>query len=206
MFTGIVTDVGTVASAEQRADLRLRIRCGYDMATLDLGASIACSGVCLTVVDKGSDENGSWFAADLSTETISRTAPDLWKEGARLNLERSLRVGDELGGHFVTGHVDCIGEVVEVSPEGGSTRIAVSIPSELAPLVVAKGSIALDGASLTVNEVQKAEDGGNLFTVNVIPHTAEHTTLGEIRPGRQLNVEADVLARYIDRMLAARTQ
>jgi riboflavin synthase len=201
MFTGIVTDVGSVASAEQRADLRVKIRCGYDLATLDLGASVACSGVCLTVVDKGED----WFAADISAETLSRTAKDLWKEGARLNLERPLRVGDELGGHFVTGHVDCIGEVVDVSPEGGSVRIGVSIPSELAPLVAAKGAIALDGVSLTVNDVSD-EAGATRFTVNVIPHTGEHTTLGDIGIGRQLNVEADVLARYIDRMMTARSQ
>src|SRR5688500_6525361 len=119
MFTGIVTDVGTIISAEQRADLRLRIRCAYDLPTVELGASIACSGVCLTVVDKGDD----WFAVDVSAETPSRTAAGLWKEGARLNLERSLRVGDELGGHFVTGHVDCVGEIVESSPQGGSTQI-----------------------------------------------------------------------------------
>ncbi len=202
MFTGIVTDVGTVASVEQRSDLRLTIRCGYDMATVDLGASIACSGTCLTVVDKGKD----WFAVDLSTETLSRTAPALWKEGARLNLERPLRVGDELGGHFVTGHIDCIGEVVGVCPEGGSTRLGIAVSRELAPLIAPKASVALDGVSLTVNEVRDGERDGTHFSVNIIPHTAECTTLGEIAVGRQLNVEADVLARYIDRMIAARAQ
>ena len=202
MFTGIVTDVGTVVKAEQRADLRLTIRCGYDLSTVDLGASICCSGVCLTVVDKGED----WFAVDLSLETLSRTARDLWVEGARLNLERSLRVGDELGGHFVTGHVDCVGDVVEVHPEGGSTRIGVSVPRGFGPQIASKGSIALDGVSLTVNEVRDAEDGTTHFAVNVIPHTATATTFGEIVPGRQLNVEVDVLARYLDRMLATRTQ
>jgi len=202
MFTGIVTDVGTVMSAEQRADLRLAIRCGYDMGSVDLGASICCSGVCLTVVDKGDD----WFAVDLSTETLSKTAPALWREGARINLERSLRVGDELGGHFVTGHVDCVGELLEILPEGGSTRLLVAVPAGLAPLVAPKGSVALDGVSLTVNEVETAEDGRTHFTVNIIPHTAQFTTLGEVAFGRQLNVEADVLARYIDRMLAARAQ
>lgn len=202
MFTGIVTDVGTVFKAEQRADLRLTIRCGYDMSTVDLGASICCSGVCLTVVDKG----GDWFAVDLSLETLSRTARDLWVEGARLNLERSLRVGDELGGHFVTGHVDCIGEVVTASPEGGSTRIEVSVPLALGPQIAPKGSIALDGVSLTVNEVQDAEDGTTHFAVNIIPHTAAATTFCELTAGRQLNVEVDVLARYLDRMLAARAQ
>jgi riboflavin synthase len=202
MFTGIVTDVGTVARAEQRSDLRLTVRCGYDMATVELGSSICCSGVCLTVVDKGDN----WFAVDLSTETLSRTAPDLWKEGAKLNLERSLRVGDELGGHFVPGHVDCIGDVVGVCPEGGSTRIGISVPKDYAPLIAPKGSIAVDGVSLTVNEVREAEDGTTHFSVNIIPHTAAHTTLGQVTAGRQLNVEADVLARYIDRMMTARAQ
>lgn len=202
MFTGIVTDVGTVVKAEQRSDLRLRIRCGYDMETVELGASICCSGVCLTVVDKGE----AWFAVDLSMETLSRTARDLWMEGSRLNLERSLRVGDELGGHFVTGHVDCVGEVVGVCPEGGSIRLGLSIPRALAPLVAPKGSITLDGVSLTVNEVRDADSGTTHFAVNIIPHTASCTTLGGIEAGRQLNVEIDVLARYLDRMLAARTQ
>lgn len=202
MFTGIVTDIGTVVKAEQRSDLRLTIRCGYDLASIDLGASICCSGVCLTVVDKG----GDWFAVDLSTETLSRTASDLWKEGARLNLERSLRVGDELGGHFVTGHVDCIGNIVGICPEGGSTRIGVAVPGEYSALVAPKGSIALDGVSLTVNDVREAEDGATHFSVNIIPHTAEHTTLGSATAGGQFNVEVDVLARYIDRMVAARSQ
>jgi riboflavin synthase len=202
MFTGIVTDIGTVARADQRSDLRLTIRCGYDMATVDLGASICCSGVCLTVIDKGED----WFAVDLSTETLSRTANDLWKEGSRLNLERSLRVGDELGGHFVTGHVDCVGDIVVVCPEGGSTRIGVSVPPDYAALVAPKGSIALNGVSLTVNDVRESDDGATHFSVNIIPHTAEHTTLGSMGAGEQLNVEVDVLARYIDRMLSARSQ
>jgi riboflavin synthase len=202
MFTGIVTDIGTVAEAEQRSDLRLTIRCGYDMASVDLGASICCSGVCLTVVDKGD----AWFAVDVSTETLSRTANDLWKHGARLNLERPLRVGDELGGHFVTGHVDCMGDIVGICPEGGSTRIGVSVPGDYAALIAPKGSIALNGVSLTVNDVREAEDGATHFSVNIIPHTAEHTTLGAVTAGGQLNVEVDVLARYIDRMMAARAQ
>jgi riboflavin synthase len=200
MFTGIVTDIGSVVTAEQKADLRLTIRCGYDMAGIDLGASICCSGVCLTVVDKGED----WFAVDLSTETLSRTANDLWKQGALLNLERSLRVGDELGGHFLTGHVDCVGDVVDVRPEGGSTRIEISVPDDYSALIAAKGSIALDGVSLTVNDVGAGAGGSTGLTVNIIPHTAEHTTLGKVVAGQQLNVEFDVLARYIDRMIAAR--
>jgi len=202
MFTGIVTDVGTVRSAEQRGDLRLVIVTGYDMDTVDLGASIACSGACLTVVDKGED----WFAVDVSGETVSKTAAEHWREGARLNLERSLRLGDELGGHIVTGHVDAVGEVVGVCPDGDSKRIGISVPRALGPMIAAKGSVALDGVSMTVNEVRDAEDGSTHFSVNVIPHTAEHTSLGGLAPGRQLNVEVDVLARYIDRMIATRSQ
>jgi riboflavin synthase len=201
MFTGIVTDVGTVLSAEQRGDLRLRVRTGYDLSTVELGASIACSGVCLTVVDKG----GDWFAVDVSAETVSRTAADMWGEGARLNLERPLRMGDEIGGHLVTGHVDAVADLVGLAPEGGSTRLALRVPRELGPAIAPKGSITIDGVSLTVNEVED-DERGTIFSVNVIPHTAEQTTLGANEPGRQLNVEIDVLARYIDRMLAARTQ
>ena len=202
MFTGIITDVGTVVSAEQRGDLRLRIRSGYDLATVDLGASIACSGVCLTVVDKGDD----WFAVDVSGETRSRTAAGLWSEGARLNLERALRVGDELGGHIVTGHVDAVATVVEADAEGASTRVDVTVPAALGPAIAAKGSITLDGVSLTVHEVRDADDGTTHFSVNIIPHTAAETTFAEIASGRQLNVEIDVLARYLERMLAARAQ
>ena len=202
MFTGIVTDVGTVRSVEQRGDLRLQIATGYDLETVDLGASIACSGVCLTVVDKGDD----WFAVDVSGETLSRTANDMWREGAKLNLERSLRMGDELGGHIVTGHVDAVAEVVGGCPEGDSKRIGVRVPGALGPMIAPKGSISLDGVSLTVNDVRDADDGSAHFSVNIIPHTALHTTLGELTAGRQLNVEVDVLARYIDRMLSARAQ
>ena len=200
MFTGIVTDVGTVRSAEQRGDLRLAIETGYDLQTVDLGASIACSGVCLTVVDKGED----WFAVDISAETISKTAADHWRQGAKLNLERALRLGDELGGHIVTGHVDAVAEVVGTCPEGDSTRIGLSVPKHLAPMIAPKGSVTLDGVSLTVNEVRDGDEDSTHFAVNIIPHTAQHTTLGELKAGQQLNVEADVLARYIDRMLAAR--
>src|SRR6059036_3083366 len=149
MFTGIVTDIGTVRKIEQRGDLRLQIQTGYDTSTIDLGASIACSGACLTVVDKGDD----WFAVDVSAETVSRSAADLWREGAKLNLERSLRLGDEIGGHIVTGHVDAVGEVVEAVSEGDSVRLTIRVPEILAPMVAAKGSIALDGVSLTVNTV-----------------------------------------------------
>jgi riboflavin synthase len=195
MFTGIVTDIGTVRSAQQRGDLRLVIETSYDLDTVDLGASISCSGVCLTVVDKGDD----WFAVDVSGETQSKTAADHWREGAKLNLERALRLGDELGGHIVTGHVDAVAEVVDTRSDGDSQRIDISLAADLAPMIAPKGSITLDGVSLTVNEVRE-----DRFSVNIIPHTAQHTTLGGVMPGQQLNVEVDVLARYIDRMLAAR--
>ena len=200
MFTGIVTDIGTIRSVEQRGDLRLVVTSGYDMDNVDLGASIACSGACLTVVDKGV----GWFAVDVSGETVARTATDRWREGAKLNLERSLRLGDEVGGHIVTGHVDSVGQVVGICPEGDSKRVGISVPRELGPMIAAKGSVALDGVSMTVNDVRDAEDETTHFSVNVIPHTAAHTTLGELTAGRQLNVEIDVLARYIDRILAAR--
>jgi riboflavin synthase len=201
MFTGIVTDVGTVRKAEQGGDLRLEIGTGFDLSDVALGASIACSGVCLTVVDKGED----WFAVDVSAETQSRTAADLWRQGARLNLERSARLGDELGGHIVTGHVDAVGEVVDAQPEGDSLRIAVAVPAALAPMIAAKGSITFDGVSLTVNRVADQPDGTTRAELNIIPHTAAHTTLGEIAVGRQLNVEIDVIARYLERMIAARS-
>ena len=201
MFTGIITDIGTVRSAEQRGDLRLTIACGYDPATIDLGASIACSGVCLTVVDKGPD----WFAVDVSAESISRTAAGLWRDSTRLNLERALRLGDELGGHLVTGHVDGVGTVVGTCPEGASLRIGISAPADLGPYIAAKGSITVDGVSLTVNEVRDADDGTTHFAVNIIPHTAAHSTLGTVEAGRQLNLEIDILARYLKRMADART-
>lgn len=199
MFTGIITDIGTVRSAEQRGDLRLTIGCGYDMAAVDLGASIACSGVCLTVVDKGDD----WFAVDVSAETQSRTPPGLWREGGRLNLERPLRVGDELGGHFVTGHVDGVGEVVGTCPEGDSLRVGIRAPSAIGRFIAPKGSIAIDGVSLTVNDVKDQADGATDFAVNIIPHTAAHTTLARLTAGKQVNLEIDVLARYLKRMAAS---
>ena len=200
MFTGIITDVGRIVSAEPRGDLRLRIACGYDMTGVDVGASIACSGVCLTVVDKGED----WFAVDVSGETQSRTAPAMWTEGARLNLERALKVGDELGGHIVTGHVDAVATVVDVRPEGDSARVTFEAPASVAPYVAPKGSICLDGVSLTVNEVTGTSEGGVRFGVNVIPHTAQATTFGELAVGREVNLEIDVLARYLKRMTEAR--
>ena len=200
MFTGIITDIGTVRSAEQRADLRLTVATAFDPSTIDLGASIACSGVCLTVVDKGPD----WFAVDVSHETVSRTASALWEEGARLNLERALRMGDELGGHLVTGHIDGIGDVTAAAPDGGSIRIGVQVPRDLGRFIAAKGSITLDGVSLTVNDVTDDNDGTTRFTINLIPHSASHTTLGAVTAGQSLNVEIDVLARYLKRLEESR--
>ena len=199
MFTGIITDIGTVRSVEQRGDLRLAIATNYDPATIAIGASIACSGVCLTVVDIGDD----WFAVDVSAETQARTASDMWREGARLNLERALRMGDELGGHIVTGHVDAVGTTISAAAEGDSTRLEIEVPAELGRMIAAKGSIALDGVSLTVNRVEDV-GAGTRFTINIIPHTATHTSLDAIIPGRQFNVEIDVLARYLARMADAR--
>jgi len=199
MFTGIITDVGTVRSAEQKGDLRLTIGCGYDMAGVDLGASISCSGACLTVVDKGED----WFAVDVSQETVSKTAPGLWATSARLNLERALRVGDEIGGHIVTGHVDVVATVTQAQDVGGSIDVAIEAPRTLGSGIAPKGSICLDGVSLTVNEVEDAGETTR-FTINLIPHTADHTTLGGIAAGRKLNLEIDVLARYLKRMAEAR--
>ncbi|MCJ7421140.1 riboflavin synthase [Sphingomicrobium astaxanthinifaciens] len=199
MFTGIITDIGTVRSVEERGDKRLVIGCDYDMDSVDLGASIACSGACLTVVDKGED----WFAVDVSGETVSKTAPGLWVKGARLNLERALRMGDELGGHIVTGHVDGLAELVASEEEGGSLRLKLEAPRRLGAALAAKGSVTLDGVSLTVNDVEDA-GAATRFTVNLIPHTAQHTTFDTVAVGRRLNLEIDVLARYLERMLAAR--
>ncbi len=194
MFTGIVSDIGTIRSVEHRGDARVTIATAYDTATVDMGASIACSGVCLTVVDKGP----GWFAVDVSAETVRRTA-EQWREGRALNLERALKLGDELGGHIVTGHVDGVATVVAVAAEGDSKRIVFALPAALAPFVATKGSVTIDGISLTVNTV---EDRGEVTHtgVNVIPHTQAATTLGGIAPGDTVNVEIDVLARYLQRM------
>jgi riboflavin synthase len=201
MFTGIITDIGTIHSAEQRGDLRLVIGCAYEMEGVAIGASIACSGACLTVVEKGDD----WFAVDLSAETVTRTSPGLWVEGGRLNLERALKIGDELGGHIVTGHVDGLAKVVAVKPEGDSHRVTFAVGPELAPLIAPKGSITIDGVSLTVNEVTDV-DGFAHFSVNLIPHTWMVTTLGRLAEGVEVNIEIDVLARYLDRMQGYRAK
>ena len=196
MFTGIITDIGTINNAEQRGDLRLVISCGYDMNTVAIGASIACSGVCLTVVDKAD----GWFAVDVSGESVSCTAPEMWSTGTRLNLERALRVGDELGGHIVTGHVDGVGHIVTTENFGDSWKVVVAAAANLAPYIAAKGSITVDGVSLTVNAVDDRRDGTTEFTLNIIPHTAQMTTLGDLVAGRSVNLEIDVLARYLKRM------
>ena len=199
MFTGIVSDIGTIESVESGGDTRLRIATAYDTDTIDLGASIACSGVCLTVVDKGVDGGSGWFDMQVSAETIRRTARDQWTIGRRLNLERAMKLGDELGGHIVTGHVDGVAEVLDITPEGESHRIAFAVPAGLAPFIAPKGSITIDGVSLTVNTV---EDHGPTthFSVNLIPHTQAVTTLGTLARGQAVNIEIDVLARYLQRM------
>jgi riboflavin synthase len=199
MFTGIITDLGTVRTVEARGDRRLVIETGYDLATVDLGASIACSGVCLTVVEKGANS----FTVDVSAESVGRTAPAMWETGARLNLERACKVGDELGGHIVTGHVDGVGTIVAITPEGDSRKITVQVQSVIAPFVAEKGSITIDGVSLTVNSIEDQSDSTGLLSVNIIPHTAEKTTLGTLQPGDSVNLEIDVLARYLARMQQA---
>ncbi len=199
MFTGIVTDVGEVAAVERRGDLRARLRTRYDPATVAVGASIACDGVCLTVVDRGPEASPwrGWFEVDVSGETVSKSVLGDWAAGRRVNLERALKVGDELGGHIVSGHVDGVGVVVAAAPEGDSLRVTIEAPAALAPFIAPKGSIAVDGASLTVNEVEGAR-----FGVNLIPHTRAWTTFDQqaMGPGRRVNLEIDVLARYVARL------
>ena len=202
MFTGIVTAKGTIKSTEQRGDLRVRIGAPLDPETIDIGASIACSGVCLTVVDRGGAAGDAWFDVDVSAETVSRTPKGMWQEGRSLNIEPSLRVGDELGGHIVTGHVDTVGEVVMRKEEGGSIRLAIRARAEMAPFIAEKGSITVEGVSLTVNDIRDRSDGACDFALNIIPHTGEVTTLGALKAGDQVNLEIDVLARYLKRMQA----
>ncbi|RVU39208.1 riboflavin synthase [Hwanghaeella grinnelliae] len=196
MFTGIITDIGSVKSIEQRGDTRFVIRTRYDMDGVDIGASICCSGACLTVIEKGKDGTADWFAVDVSAETLSKTTLGDWRAETPINLERALKVGDELGGHIVSGHVDGVGTVVDSTPEGDSVRWVFDVPDEIAPFVAPKGSVAINGVSLTVNEVE-----GNRFGVNIIPHTAEHTTFGTLAVGDKVNLEVDPLARYVARLL-----
>ncbi len=195
MFTGIISDIGLIERVGQHGDMRVVVTTAYDTATVDLGASIACSGVCLTVVDKGPN----WFAVDVSGETIACTAQGQWTQGKRLNLERAMKLGDELGGHIVTGHVDGIAEVIEVAADGDSKRIGFSVSRDIAPFLATKGSVTLDGVSLTVNSVDDDADASR-FSVNIIPHTQAMTTLGALEAGQAVNIEIDVLARYLQRM------
>jgi riboflavin synthase len=201
MFTGIITDIGTIENAEQRGDMRIVIGCGYDMAGVAIGASIACSGVCLTVVDKGQGAPGdSWFAVDVSGESNACSASGMWAQGSKLNLERALKVGDELGGHIVTGHVDGVGHVISYVRSGDSWTAEISAPTKLSAYIAAKGSITVNGVSLTVNAVRDTDDGHAVFGLNIIPHTSEVTTLGSLAAGQPVNLEIDVLARYLKRM------
>jgi riboflavin synthase len=195
MFTGIITDIGTISAIEERGDLRVTVQTGYDTTGIAIGASVANSGVCLTVVSKTANS----ISFDVSAETLRCTASGMWSQGARLNLERALKVGDELGGHIVTGHVDAVGQIAAITAEGDSKRFTFQIPASVAPYVAPKGSICLNGASLTVNEVSD-DDLGHWFTVNIIPHTAEWTTFGTAKVGDEVNIEIDVLARYLFRM------
>ncbi len=193
MFTGIITDIGEVTSVESGGDLRARITTGYDTAGIDIGASIASDGVCLTVVALGPD----WYEVEISAETVSKTniGHNRWIAGRRLNLERALKVGDELGGHIVSGHVDGVAEVLSVEGEGDSTRVTLRAPAGLARFIAPKGSVALNGTSLTVNEVD-----GDTFGINLISHTKEVTTWGEVAAGDHVNLEIDTLARYVARL------
>ncbi|WP_353472792.1 riboflavin synthase [Salipiger sp. H15] len=191
MFTGIVTDMGEIRALEQAGDLTARIGTAYDTAGIEIGASIACDGVCLTVVTLGED----WFDVQISAETLSKTNLGGWQPGKRVNLERALKVGDELGGHIVSGHVDGLAEVISVQDEGDSTRVQLRAPDELAKFIASKGSVALNGTSLTVNEVQ-----GTVFGINFIPHTKEVTTWGGVKLGDKVNLEIDTMARYVARL------
>ncbi|MGZ2258461.1 riboflavin synthase [Roseobacter sp. A03A-229] len=191
MFTGIVTDIGEVLELTQEGDLRARLRTSYDTQSIDLGASIASDGVCLTVVDLGPD----WYEVQVSAETVDKTNLGSWAVGTRVNLERALRVGDELGGHIVSGHVDGVAEVISVTEEGDSTRVVLRAPDDLARFIAPKGSVALNGTSLTVNEVEGAD-----FGINFIPHTKVATTWGDVAFGDRVNLEIDTLARYVARL------
>ncbi|NDK33853.1 riboflavin synthase [Rhodovulum sulfidophilum] len=195
MFTGIITDIGTVRALTMKGDLTARIGCAYAAESIDIGASIACNGVCLTVTDRGTSGDGAWFDVSISAETVSKTNIAGWAEGARINLERALKVGDELGGHIVSGHVDGVAEIVAMAEEGDSTRMTFEAPEALARFIAPKGSVALNGTSLTVNEVD-----GPRFGINFIPHTKEATTWGLVRVGDRINLEIDTMARYVARL------
>jgi riboflavin synthase len=198
MFTGIVTDIGTIAKVTESGDTRFDVLTAYDTDTIELGASIAHSGVCLTVIEKGKGADGDWFAVEASKETLDVTSARNWAEGTKLNLERALKMGDELGGHIVSGHVDGLAEITAITPEGDSLRYTFKTTNALMPFIAPKGSVTLDGTSLTVNEVE-----GLTFGVNLIPHTQEVTTWGLSKVGDIVNLEIDVLARYVARLKEA---
>lgn len=204
MFTGIITAVGTIREVREQGDLRAIIACPYDPAGMAIGASIACSGVCLTVVERGGEPGDAWFAVDISGETVSRTARGQWTAGRKLNLEQALKLGDELGGHIVTGHVDAVGHMASREEVGGSLHVKITAPAEIAPYIATKGSITVDGVSLTVNALDDHADGSCDFHLNLIPHTADVTTLGSLRSGDSVNLEIDVLARYLQRLQSLR--
>lgn len=191
MFTGIITDTGEIIELEQRGDLRARIKTRYDMDGVDMGASIASDGVCLTVIEKGPN----WYDVEISAESVSKTNLGDWAVGRRVNLERALKVGDELGGHIVSGHVDGVAEIVAMTDEGDSTRVTLRAPEALAKYIAPKGSVALNGTSLTVNEVEGCD-----FGINFIPHTKDNTTWGGVKVGDRINLEIDTLARYVARL------
>jgi riboflavin synthase len=200
MFTGIITDVGQIVSIESRGALnRVRIATSYEPEGIDLGASIACSGPCLTVVDKGRADGRPWFDVDAAAETLAVTTVGAWAPGVRVNLERALKIGDELGGHIVTGHVDGVAEILDVSAFDGMARFEIRAPHAISRFIAPKGSVALDGTSLTVNTVD-----GDVFSVLLIPHTLSVTTWGERKPGHSLNIEVDMMARYAARLVEAR--
>ena len=204
MFTGIVTALGTIREIRQQGDLRVSISCPLNPATIAIGASISCSGTCLTVVERGGTAGDARFAVDISAETIACTVPGMWAEGRTLNLESALRLGDELGGHIVTGHVDAVGQIIAATQAGGSRQFIVFAPAEIAPFIATKGSITVNGVSLTVNEVIDQPDATTHFALNIIPHTAAVTTLGSLKQGDSVNLEIDVLARYLQRMQSIR--
>jgi riboflavin synthase len=199
MFTGIVSDIGRVMSVERGGDMRLTIGCTYDPGGIAVGASILCAGICLSAVATGTVAGQNYFTVEASAETRGKTTLGSWRVGTRVNLERALRVGDELGGHLVSGHIDGVGEVVEVIPDGASRRLLVRAPKELLPFVAEKGSICFDGVSLTVNEVR-----GSDIAINLIPHTISVTTFDRIARGQLINIEIDMLARYIARLASFR--
>jgi riboflavin synthase len=203
MFTGIITDVGEIAELEKTGDLRARISTAYDTDTVDIGASIACNGVCLTVITKGRTDGRDWFDVEISAESVSKTniadGRKAWSLGSKVNLERALKLGDELGGHIVSGHVDGVAVITDITPVGDSTVVTFAVPKDLSCFIAQKGSVTLDGTSLTVNDVD-----GETFNVNLIPHTKDNTTWADIAVNDKINLEIDTLARYVARLADVR--